>query len=213
MARSEYSHLRGIAQRRIDRLISQGFAPQGTRFPTVAELGGNKNAISRALRDINIFLSSGSTLKEVRQTGKRVETFSGRPQVLTEKQIKEQIRRERISRTLKARAASIRELSEKQKGFLKGAASIGLHLKIDEINEFAEYVEYRFAQNKDASWYTIVDDYETLREKKKTGRGALMQDFARYKTDRENLANEANNNSGGMSSQDIDRLWSDFVKS
>lgn len=211
MARSEYSHLRGIAQRRIDRLVAAGLAPQGTRFPTVKELGSSKSAQQKALNAINRFLASGSTLRETRQSGKRIGTVAGTPAVLTEKQLREQARREKISATLKERYKTLRNLSDSQRSALKGARSIGLNIPTSEINTFLEYVEYRYAQNKDSSWYTVVDDYATLQEKKKTSRGSLLQDFDRFRRDREDLMNMYDDGTPGFSSRMVNQMWTDFI--
>ena len=211
MARSEYSHLRGIAQRRIDRLVAAGLAPQGTRFPTVKELGSSKSAQQKALNAINRFLASGSTLRETRASGKRIGTVAGTPAVMTEKQLREQARRKKISETLKARYQIMRGLTENQKSALKGARSIGLTLGTGEINTFLEYVEYRFSQNKDSSWYTVVDDFATLQEKKRTTRGTLLQDFDRFRRDREDLMNMYDNGTPGFSSRMMNQMWSDFI--
>lgn len=211
MARSEYSRLRGIAQRRIDRLVAAGLAPEGVRFPTVKELGSGKSAQQKALNAINRFLASGSTLRETRATGKRIGTVAGTPAVMTEKQMREQARREKISATLKERYKTLRNLSDSQRSALKGARSIGLNIPTGEINTFLEYVEYRYAQNKDSSWYTVVDDYATLQEKKKTSRGSLLQDFDRFRRDREDLMNMYDDGTPGFSSRMVNQMWSDFI--
>jgi len=211
MARSEYSHLRGIAQRRIDRLVAAGLAPQGTRFPTVKELGSSKSAQQKALNAINRFLASGSTLKETRTSGKRIGTVAGTPAVLTEKQLREQARREKISATLKERYKTLRNLTDEQRTALKGAKSIGLNIPTEEINTFIEYVEYRYAQNKDSSWYTVVDDYALLQKKKKTSKGTLMQDFAKFRQDREDLLKKADDGRKGFSSHMFNKMWTDFI--
>lgn len=211
MARSEYSHLRGIAQRRIDRLVEAGLAPQGTRFPTVKELGSSKSAQQKALNAINRFLASGSTLGEARASGKRIGTVAGTPAVMTEKQLREQARRKKISETLKARYQIMKGLTEEQKTALKGARAIGLKLGVEEINIFLEYVEYRYSQNKDSSWYTVVDDFAALQKKKKTTRGNLLQDFDRFRKDREDLMNMFDDGTPGFSSRMFNEMWTNFI--
>ena len=209
MARSEYSYLRGIAQRRIDRLIAQGLAPAGLRFPAVKELG-SPAAQTKALASIKSFLASGSTLREARRGGLRAYDYKGTPHVINERQYKEQQRREKISRALKERNAVIRALTSDQRSALKGARSVGLNIKTNEIMAFLEYVEYRYSQNKDTSWYTIVDDFQTAQERKKTQKGSLVKDFAQYKSDRQALR-ESRSNAGGRSSAEINEMWADFV--
>ena len=69
MARSEYTRLRDIAQKRLGRLISEGLAPVGLSFPKLREM---KTEAERfiALADVQEFLASGTKLREIRESGK-----------------------------------------------------------------------------------------------------------------------------------------------
>lgn len=71
MARSEYTRLRDIAQKRLGRLISEGLAPAGLAFPKVKELK-TESEKWQALASVQDFLASGTKLREIRGTGKTV---------------------------------------------------------------------------------------------------------------------------------------------
>lgn len=214
MARSEYSRLRGIAERRLDRLREQGLLAADFHFPTVKQLqtAGQKRT---ALANLQEFLSGGTKLGEVRKAGGRVAPVGrGRAAVLSEEAIKQKEARERRNERRRAlyaeRKRIISELTRDQAAMLKGARSVGLTIKTAEINSFIEYVEYRFSQNKDSSWYTIADDYEKLQKAGKT-KGDLLGDFARFKADQQNLVDEAAGVTG-YDSGSFDRLWAEYIK-
>ena len=65
MAASEYSRLRSIARKRIERLSAAGFAPN-IHIPTVKELKATGASMSRATESLKQFLSSGQTVKQAR---------------------------------------------------------------------------------------------------------------------------------------------------
>lgn len=91
MARSEYTRLRDIAQKRLGRLISEGLAPSGLAFPKVKELK-TESAKFQALASVQEFLASGSKLREIRGTGKTVASspvgvIVGTPEQIVKRQI------------------------------------------------------------------------------------------------------------------------------
>ena len=91
MARSEYTRLRDIAQKRLGRLISEGLAPVGLAFPKVKELK-TESAKWQALASVQEFLASGSKLREIRGTGKTVApspvgVIVGTPEQIVKRQI------------------------------------------------------------------------------------------------------------------------------
>lgn len=173
MARSEYSRLRGIAERRLDRLESAGLNFGNFKFPKVGELK-TKKAREQALASVQEFLAGGTKLGEVRKT--------------------------------------VSKLSEDQITMLKGAKGAGLSIMPNEYNAFIEYADYRLSQNKDSSWYTVVDDFEKI-QKKGASSGELMKDFARFKADREALLlSKKKHKKGAYSSRQIDKMWSDFIR-
>ena len=147
MARSEYSRLRGIAQKRLQRLTAKGLAPAGISFPKVSELK-TKAAREKALSHIKNFISSGTTLTDVKKSKqkKQVILVNNSPVLLTEKAIKERERRERRNAKRRARYAVTKNLTKAQKALLKGAKTLGLNIPTDKIKSFIEYMEMRFSQ-------------------------------------------------------------------
>lgn len=212
MARSEYSRLRGIAERRLSRLESAGLVSGDFHFPKVSELKSAK-AREQALANLQDFLSGGTKLREVKESGGRVVAGrSGGPRVVSEEEARRIEQRERRNAQARMRRAerkqALAQLSKDQKAMLKGAKTAGLVIKTKDIDAFIEYAEYRLSQNKDSSWYTIVDDFEKI-QKKKAGVRDIVSDFARFKADRDDLLSAPP--AGGYSSMQIDSMWSDFI--
>ena len=213
MARSEYSRLRSIAEKRIDRLSSHGLASPGISFPKVSQL---KSAAEKkaALNAVKSFLASGTTLREAaKNPEKRLVTENNMPAFLTEKQAKEAERRERRNAKRRERYAATKNLTTKQKGLLKGAAKLGLRIPTDKIQSFIEYMEYRFAQVRESQFYamaTYTEDYEAILKKSPT-KEDIIADFERYLADKENTTNMFDK-STGYSEEQLNSIWKDFAR-
>ena len=64
----EYTRMRDIAVKRSKRLSAAGLAP-AIHIPTVREIRSGVTSGPEALRQLDIYLSSGSTVTAARQTG------------------------------------------------------------------------------------------------------------------------------------------------
>lgn len=235
MARSEYSRLRGIAQKRIERLEARGLGSAGISFPKVSELKtpGEKSA---ALEALKTFLSSGTTIKEARQhPEKKLVLQDQKPAFLTEKQIRDQQRRdarnarrrERYAQNKAARDARnarrreryrrnkiINNLNDKQRALLKGAETLGLNIPTDRITQFIEYMEYRFSQVNESAYYLMdkyVEDYQQIMKNSPTV-DDISADFARFVSERNNNENLFNT-SNSYNEDAVHNLWSQYADS
>lgn len=235
MARSEYSRLRSIAEKRIDRLYSHGLASSGISFPKVSQL---KSAAEKAeaLNAVKSFLASGTTLREAaKNPEKRLVTVNKMPAFLTEKQAKEAERRERRNARRRERYAQDKEkrdarnarrrekyrrdkilagLTDRQKRILKGAETLGLHLPTDRIKQFIEYMEYRFSQVNESEFYLMdkyIEDYQKIMQNSPTV-GDIQSDFERFVSERDNNE-DLFNNLQSYDENTIHDLWSQYSES
>lgn len=215
MARSEYSRLRGIAQKRLERLTAKGLAPAGISFPKVSELK-TKAAREKALKHVQSFIESGTTLTDVKKSKqkKKVIVVNETPVLLTEKAIKERERRERRNAKRRARYAVTKNLTKAQKALLKGAKTLGLNIPTDKIKSFIEYMEMRFSQVQESQFYAMAkytEDFETIL-KKSPGKDDIVADFNRYVSNmdgKENLFNVLPSYGENV----VNDIWSNYVKS
>lgn len=215
MARSEYSRLRGIAQKRLERLTAKGLAPAGISFPKVSELK-TKSEREKALSRIQSFIASGTTLTDVKKSKQkqRVIVVNESPVLLTEKAIKERERRERRNAKRRARYAVTKNLTKAQKALLKGAKTLGLNIPTDKIKSFIEYMEMRFSQVQESQFYAMAkytEDFETIL-KKSPGKDDIVADFNRYVSNmdgKENLFNVLPSYGENV----VNDIWSNYVKS
>lgn len=221
MARSEYSTLRGIAQKRLERLQEAGIAPQIT-LPKSRDLTPEQKA--QYVKELQSFLSGKTTVREARKEpgilimpGKK-----GIPEQTTEKALKERQRRER-------RAAYQREyrrrkvLEEIEDDYPEGlqhianAEKIGLHIETRNLKSFVEYVEFRLDAAVSSMYYRVMEDFAKIQDK--AGRrsvGDVRGDFARYLDDRTDLQNtleQYETRSGNMTynATEFDAVWDAYI--
>lgn len=221
MKRSEYSTLREIAQKRLQRLQQAGIAPHIT-LPKSRDLTPGQKA--QYVKELQVFLSGKTTVREARKEpgllimpGK-----NGIPEQTTEKALKERQRRER-------RAAYQREyrrqkvLEEIEEVYPEGsqhianAEKIGLHIETRNLKSFVEYVEFRLDAAVSSMYYRVMEDFAKIQDK--AGRksvGDLRGDFARYLGDRADLRNtleQYETASGNMSfnANQFDAVWDAYI--
>ena len=230
---AEYTRLRDIAQKRIKRLGAAGLMHE-IHIPTVREIRAGIVEKSTALRELKDFLSGGSTVQAVRQTG-LLPTFKDypalpKPEPLTELQRKERKReRQRWYRQRKKiRETSITpEKARKYEGYLKALDTVskawkksGFNIGIDlkslspsEAQAFVEYMEYRFAQGDFTQRYVIdefIQDFSKL-----LSRGhkpaEITADFDRFLAQRAALSGRSDSMTG-LSSWEVMGLWDQYIE-
>lgn len=226
---SEYTRLRDIAQKRQKRLVAAGLA-EPIKIPTVWDIKSGFVDPGQAMRELQNYLSGGSTVKAVRQTGLVPEfrQFPSAPpkKKRTPEELKELKRlRDRQYRQRK-RIIETTGDTEKQKGrinLLKAVATLGRKgfalfgvdvnkMTPSEAADFAEYMEYRFSQGDFTNKYVIdrfVKEYDALK-KKGYDTATLKKDFDKFLEDRGQLRSRSDNMEG-LTTEELNGLWSEFI--
>ena len=207
MARSEYTRLRDIAQKRLGRLEAAGLSVPGLSFPKLRELG-TESEKKAALRAVRAFVESGTRVKDVRNTGKIVTaTPKGIQPVDPEREARLARRRE----TARKRREALAGLTTEQRSMIKGARKLGLTIKTEDIPAFIEYMEYRFSQYSDSQFYLFADyadDYGKIKNRKSVP--DIVNDFKRFKESNIDLYDEPAGS--GYSAQELESMWSDLIE-
>ena len=220
MASSEYSRLRSIARKRIERLSEAGFAPN-IHIPTVKELKAQGGSMERATASLRSFLSSGQTVTKARvdqavnggfEFKFQKQDFEKRTRKpLTDAQKERRRERERQNRMM----AGAWGQGEKALKFAKALKTLGVSVPPKQLPAFADYIEQRFAQGTNLGrmykMRDFVEDFMTLTKKKGYNAGAIMKDFNQYAADQATLRESAKNMSG-MSADRVQGLWDNFIE-
>ena len=214
MARSEYSTLRGLAMKRLSRLEKAGLTVGTINIPFARELTTTQQK-ANAVKALQGFLASPeTTVKGARQANKVIAS-SGRnwnPGAYTEKQLQDRARRIRAK---EIRQTELGKLTNRQRGFIKGAKTIGINIPTSQIPVFVEYMEYRFSQIQESQFYTFAtyaEDFESASKKNPSGVKSILSDYSRYKAERESWLTEFGDLTGYSESYVMD-TWADFIGS
>ena len=228
----EYTRMRDIAVKRSKRLAAAGLAP-AIHIPTVREIRSGVTSGPEALRQLDIYLSSGSTVTAVRQTGivpefRKFVELPPKPK-LSEAEKKERKREQgRLYRQRKRvrEVALTKEKRKKYEGYLKALETvsktwkragfdIGIdlkHLSPSQAQAFVEYMDFRFSQGDFTQRYVIdefVQDFSKLLSRGYKG-SEITDDFNKFLADRKMLDDRASAMEG-MSSGEIMAMWSRFA--
>ena len=178
----EYSRLRDIAHKRIGRLGLD------VHIPTVKEVRSAGN-LSQAAADLKKFLESGTTKKEFKAQPKQVANINGRLVIGSLADLKKERRKAQqreASRRYREKKKRIAEKDSKS-GFLKGAETLGLHLRGNEEKEaFVDYMNMRFSQGLNKQRYNMmyfVEDFIKLKSQGYTP-NQIFNDFNQFLADR-----------------------------
>lgn len=235
----EYSRLRSIARKRIERASAAG-ATDYIRIPTVAEVRASANP-SEYMMAVNEFLSDpGSSLAVARKTGSPTTTridFTPLPPVAKKEPLSpeakrarrnEQKRRSKAKRAVE-KAAENDKQARKTVGYLKALETVSKEWKekgVDIANwlgvlspgkakSFVNYMEYRFSQGDYNSKYvidTFIKDFGEL-VKRDYNFANIEQDFGNYlKREKEMGKNRRRTNKYGISNDEVYDTWRKFVK-
>ena len=105
-------------------------------------------------------------------------------------------------------------LTNKEKGLIKGANALGFsNINEDNVKDFADYISYRYAQNKDSQFYDFDrwgEEYAELCEDMSAEE--IEEDFNRFVADRADLEALAES-PNGMSEEVFEELWEDYMES
>lgn len=212
MARSEYSRLRGIAQKRINRLTEAGLATPGISLPKSKDLTPAQK--ERYTQELMRFISQDTTLRGARKAPGTLVVVgkSGLPEQVTEVELKARERRERKNRRARERRELLSELSEKDQRLIRNASKIG-KIRNEDIETFIEYVKTRSSQDKAMVFYDVIDDFSKLISAGHKP-SEILNDFERFKKDKEAvLAETQDSEQTGYDSNKFNKeLWKQFVK-
>ena len=234
---SEYSKLRSIARKRIERAAQAGQATY-TFIPTVAQIrkSGNEYYFMQKVQE---YLAGQPTLTQIRKgaTGSTYE-FPQLPEIKKLSAEEKRARRNEQKRRSKAKRAveqeSIRRGEDiakqhKKTGYLKALETVGKKFREKNIDigfylntlspakakMFVDYMEYRFSQGDYQSIYkvdTFVRDFGEL-IKRQYKAGDIVSDFETFLADQQLLKEKADNtNKYGLTSDEFDEAWTRFVK-
>lgn len=212
MARSEYSRLRGVAMKRLQRLEAAGLAVPGITLPKVSDLKTARERRAATEKIQAILQNPRFTVKGAREAGARIQPGrAGLPEALTEKQIRGREKRERAKQR---RAEALQNLANnRQRGFIKGAKKVGINIPTRLIGVFVEYMEYRFSQIKESKFYafaTYAEDFEAAAKKDPQGVKNILEDFNRYQVERAEWIAELQA-AGGYTEERVEQLWSELI--
>lgn len=206
MARSEYTRLRDIAQKRLGRLEAQGLAMPGLSFPKLRELGteAEKKAALRAVRE---FVEAPTRVKDVRQAGQKVLlTERGIRAVDPEREARLQRRRD----TARRRREVLAGLTKEQQSMIKGARKLGITIRTEDIPTFIEYMEYRFSQYSDSQFYLFSDYSEDFGKiKKRNTVREIVNDFKLFQQSYMELHEKKPGTS--YSAQELQSMWGALI--
>lgn len=231
----EYSRLRSIARKRIER-ASQAGIMDAARIPTVAEVRASGNPAAY-LNQVRRFLEA-PTLKQVRAGSAPVQpSFMRAPSIRKLSEEQKRARRNEQKRRSKAKRAVEKEaqaLGKDQKeinrrvGYLKALETVAAEWReagIDAGNwlgvlspghakSFVEYMEYRFAQGDYTNRYVMDTFIRDFGEAVHRGFNLqdLQKDFSAFLDNQKQLAkNQKKANKYGVSTDEVDSAWREFV--
>lgn len=231
----EYSRLRSIARKRIERASAAG-AAEYIRIPTVAEVRASANP-SEYLSKVRQFLNTpGATL-----TAARTDPFSF-PKLefapippltkLTPEQKaarrREQKRRSKAKRAVEKASGSTKEANKKV-GYLKALETVAKEWRSQGVDignwlgvlspkkakAFTDYIEYRFSQGDYKNRYAIDTFIRDFGELVKRGYDMkdIQGDFSAFLAQQKELKrNRKQVNKYGINEDEVDTIWRKFVK-
>ena len=229
----EYTRMRDIVRKRNLRLAEQGLAAE-VHFPTVKEIKAGYADYGQALRAVKGYLSEGSTVKAVKQTGivPDVISFPVMPQekkLSTEEQRqrkraadrryrqRQRLRQEAVSPEMaKKHVSYLRALETVAKTWKKQGFDIGIDLSKmtpKEAQAFVEYMDYRFSQGDFTATYVIdefIQDFSKLKRKGYKG-SDILQDFDKFLAKRGEIELRADNMTGMLGNTAFN-LWDEFIR-
>ena len=230
----EYSRLRSIARKRLERAFRAGLMPE-IKIPTVKEIRGSDNP-EAFLNAVKSILNDSSTVREIRTTKTPPKiSFPKTPaapvQKLSpeEKRIRrnEQKRRSKAKRAVEKASPTAAE-GRKRAGYLKALETVSKKWReagIDVGNwlgvmspgmskKFVDYMEYRFSQGDYKNRYaidTFIRDFGTLVQKGYDFKD-IQKDFGAFLVKQKELGkNQRRTNKYGIASDEVDQAWRTFV--
>ena len=231
----EYSRIRSIARKRIERAAAAGQIPL-IRIPTVAEIRKTDNP-EAYFNAVQQFLSTpGSGLKWAKAENVPVQApvIPSAPAVGKLSAEQKQERRRQQNRASKARQQIRKYYSgddaDIRLSYIKGLQTVIdkwrsvqpemadwlSQLKPSQLRAFSDYMEYRFSQGDYTNKYVIDTFVRTFGELTQYNYDVsnIRDDFDAFLVKRKQLKkNQSKAEKYGMTATQANRLWAQFVKS
>ena len=236
----EYSRLRSIARKRIERAAAAGAAAP-VHIPTVKEARASADP-GQYMAAVQRFLSSpGSKLSNVRKDNVSFTKFDPTPEPpVTKRRSKykseeerlarrrEQKRRSKAKRAVEKASESEQE-ARKRVGYLRGLETVATQWKEQGVDignwlgilspskakAFTDYMEYRFSQGDYKNRYTIdtfIRDFGELLRNNYDFKD-IQGDFSAFLERQKQMKKDAKNtNKYGITEDEVDSTWRKFVK-
>ena len=230
----EYSRLRSIARKRIERASKEGLT-EYVRLPTVKEVraSGSPERYMQAVQD---YLNQPSTVSQLRKTGTTpVLNLPQTPIPPQQRQSdaerlarrREQNRRSKAKRAVE-KSAPNEKIASRQVGYLKALETVASQwreagmdvghwlgvLSPGKAKKFVEYMEYRFSQADYKAKYvidTFVRDFGALLEKGYNF-DDIKGDFNNFLDKQKELnKNKRRTNKYGITNDEFMDAWGKFV--
>lgn len=231
----EYSRLRSIARKRIERASAAGKA-EYTFIPTVAQVkkSANPDAYMRAIREylkmpsLKDKPSGGASLPTINIPGGQLPTVRKPTTEEQKARRREQNRRSKAKRAVeqasksegeaKKRVSYLRALETLAMKWREAGIDIGNWLGVlspKKAKAFTDYVEYRFSQAKYNDKYVIdvfIKDFGEM-VKRQYNFNDIEQDFGKFLEKQKQLSkNKRKTNKYGITEDEINTAWKKFVK-
>ena len=230
----EYSKLRSIARKRIERASAAGKMDY-TYIPSVKEVKKSENP-EMYMVQVKQFLSSGQTLSTAKKTGTQIPAlhFAPTPKIDTPTEAAKKARRREQNRRSKAKRAvekSSKSAAEANKkvGYLKALETVAKKWReagVDAGNwlgvmspgmskKFVDYMEYRFSQGDYKNRYTIdtfIRDFGELYKKGYDFKD-IQADFGSFLEKQNQLGrNKRSTDKYGITEDRVNETWRNFIK-
>ena len=231
----EYSRLRSIARKRIERASAAGVT-EYVKIPTVAEVRASANP-AEYLAKVKAFLNTPkATLRDVHTsaiTFPKLEFTPTPPLTVLSPEAKaarrrEQKRRSKAKRAVERAAGSAKEANKKV-GYLKALETVAKEWKSKGVDignwlgvlspgkakAFVDYMEYRFSQGDYKNRYTIDTFIRDFGELVKRGYDFkdIQGDFGAFLAKQKALkSNKRTVSKYGITEDEVDSVWRKFVK-
>lgn len=233
----EYSRLRSIARKRIERASAAG-AAEYIRIPTVAEVRASANP-GQYMTAVKEFLANpSSTLKASKREAisfPKIEIVELPPATKKEPlsdearkaRRREQKRRSKAKRAVERAAGSEKE-ARKKVGYLRALETVASDWKKQGVDIgnwlgvlspkkaklFTDYMEYRFSQGDFSARYTIdtfIKDFGEMQRQGYSG-SDIQSDFSQFLERTKQLKkNKTEANKEGVTIDELSQAWKMFV--
>ena len=230
----EYSRLRSIARKRIERASAAG-RMEYTYIPSVKEIKASANP-EQYISMVKSFLSSGQTLSAAKKADAMIPAvrFPKAPEIVKPSDAAKKARRREQNRRSKAkraieRSSATQAEANKKVGYLKALETVAAKWReagIDAGNwlgvmspgmskKFVDYMEYRFSQGDYKNRYTIDTFIRDFGELYKRGYDFkdIQADFGAFLEKQQQLGKGMNQtNKYGITEDSVNQTWRMFIK-